>query len=77
MMVILIGRMQQETLLIMKKLSFIDKLLLCLQPKRDASVVIIYKVTIDKENNRKYFLRSLSSIKYLALPRSSTKRRWG
>ena len=29
MMVILIGRMQQETLIIMKKLSFIDKLLLC------------------------------------------------
>ena len=66
-MVIPIGRMQQGTWPTMtEKTEFHRQAAVALQPKRDVSEMLSSKVATDKQNNRNYFLRILSSIKYLA-----------
>ena len=50
----------------MRKPSVHRQAALALQPKKDVSEMLSSKVAIDKQNNRNYLLRVLSSIKYLA-----------
>ena len=49
-----------------EKTEFHRQAAVALQPKRDVSEMLSSKVATDKQNNRNYFLRILSSIKYLA-----------